>query len=185
MHKENISHNQQKTNKNYQHARLYSYDLLQFNQMKRLVSIKIYTWMVFHAKIIHQDEHKVVRKTGFQTNNISQKTLENKIGRGRSVIQSGISELKDLGLLTVKQRLGNPAIYILTTPKHTVSSALESKTPSDLESKSSKHIESNTPSDRKSKTLSDRKSRQETNYNKSNTNNIHRTDNEFDYLFKD
>ena len=190
MHKDRISQSTQKPNKKYHHARLYEYDLVQLNRMNRLATIKIYCWMVFHAKIVHQDEKIIVRKTGLKTNNISQKTLENKIGRGRSVVQSGIAELKKLGLLEVQQRLGNPAIYTLTTPKHTdysalESSDLESKTPSNIESSAPNYIESSAPRCLDPRHLSYIDPRQETNYNKSN--NIYITkeeDDKFAFLFE-
>ena len=188
MNKKTISQSNQKPNKKYHHARLYEYDLIQTNYMKRLVTIKIYCWLIFHAKVVHQDERIIVRKTGLKSNNISQKTLENKIGRGRSVIQSGIAELKNLGLLEVQQRLGNPAVYTLTTPKHTDSNALESSTLSNIESKSPKHIESSALRCRESKTLSNRDFRQETNYNKSNNIYITKEENQeydkYDFMFE-
>ena len=180
MNKSNISQSNQKPNKKYHHARLYEYDLIQTNLMKRLVTIKIYCWLIFHAKVVHQDEKIIVRKTGLKTNNISQKTLENKIGRGRSVVQSGIAELKNLGLLEVKQRLGNPAVYTLTTPKHTDFSALGSSTPNNIESRSS--------SNRDPRHLSNRDFRQETNYNKSNNIYITKEENQeydpYDFMFE-
>ena len=131
--------------------------------------------MVFHARITYQDQKIMIRKTGTEKNNISQKTFENILEKSRSVIQSGIKELKDLGLLTVKQRLGNPAIYELTTPKILKSSALQSSTPKALESK--------TLSDRKSKTLSVRESKAQTIYNNNNTINNNTYDNsDWDFL---
>tara|TARA_B100000519_G_scaffold34079_1_gene23860 strand:- start:730 stop:1089 length:360 start_codon:yes stop_codon:yes gene_type:complete len=117
----------------------------------------------------------MIRKTGTEKNNISQKTFENILEKSRSVIQSGIKELKDLGLLTVKQRLGNPAIYELTTPKILQSSVLGSSTPKALEFK--------TLSDRKSKTLSVRESKAQTIYNNNNTINNNTYENsEWDFL---
>lgn len=175
MHKNNIPQSTNKSNKSYQHARLFDFDLLQFNRMKRQISIKIYCWMVFYARITYQDQKIMIRKTGMEKNNISQKTFENILGKSRSVIQSGIKELKDLGLLTVKQRLGNPAIYELTTPKALESSALQSNTPKALQSSTSRALESNT--------LSDRKSKAQTIYNNNNTINNNTYDNsEWDFL---
>jgi DNA-binding transcriptional ArsR family regulator len=175
MHKNNIPQSTNKSNKSYQHARLFDFDLLQFNRMKRQISIKIYCWMVFHARITYQDQKVLIRKTGMEKNNISQKTFETILGKSRSVIQSGIKELKDLGLLTVKQRLGNPAIYELTTPKALKSSALQSSTP--------KALQSSTPRALESKTLSDRKSKAQTIYNNNNTINNNTYDNsEWDFL---
>lgn len=175
MHKDNIPQLTNKSNKSYQHARLFDFDLLQFNRMKRQISIKIYCWMVFHARITYQDQKVMIRKTGTEKNNISQKTFENILGKSRSVIQSGIKELKDLGLLTVKQRLGNPAIYELTTPKILQSSDLQSSTPNDRKSK--------TLSDRKSKTLSVRESKAQTIYKQNNSINNNTYDNsEWDFL---
>ena len=101
------------------------------------------------------------------------------------MVQSGIAELKKLGLLEVQQRLGNPAIYTLTTPKHTDYSDLESKTPSNIESSAPNYIESSAPRCRGSKHLSYIDPRQETNYNKSN--NIYITkeeDDKFAFLFE-
>ena len=180
MHKNNIPQSTNKSNKSYQHARLFDFDLLQFNRMKRQISIKIYCWMVFHARITYQDQKVMIRKTGTEKNNISQKTFENILEKSRSVIQSGIKELKDLGLLTVKQRLGNPAIYQLTTPKILQSKALQSKA---LQSSTPKALQSSTPSDRKSSTLSDRKSKAQTIYNNNNTINNNTYENsEWDFL---
>ena len=167
MHNDNIPQSTQKSNKSYQHARLFDFDLLQFNYMKRQITIKIYCWMVFHARITYQDQKIMIRKTGTEKNNISQKTFETILEKSRSVIQSGIKELKDLGLLTVKQRLGNPAIYELTTPKIRDYRALESNTLKSLESK----------------TLSDRKSKAQTIYKQNNTINNNTYDNsEWDFL---
>ena len=175
MYRENIAQSQKKTNKNYQHARLFDFDLIQFNRMKRQISIKIYCWMVFHARITYQDQKVLIRKTGTEKNNISQKTFETILGKSRSVIQSGIKELKDLGLLTVKQRLGNPAIYELSTPKALQSSALQSSTLKALQSKTSRALQS--------KTLSDRTSKAQTIYKQNNTINNNNYDNsDWDFL---
>ena len=70
MHKNNIPQSTNKSNKSYQHARLFDFDLLQFNRMKRQISIKIYCWMVFHARITYQDQKVMIRKTGTEKNNI-------------------------------------------------------------------------------------------------------------------
>ena len=178
MHKDNIpqsTNKSNKSNKSYQHARLFDFDLIQFNHMKRQISIKIYCWMVFYARITYQDQTVMIRKTGTEKNNVSQKTFENILGKSRSVVQTGIKELKDLGLLTVKQRLGNPAIYELKTPKILKYSALQSNTPKALQSK--------TLSDRESKTLSDRKSKAQTINKQNNTINNNTYDNsEWDFL---
>ena len=175
MHKSTIPQSTNKSNKSYHHARLFDFDLLQFNRMKRQISIKIYCWMVFHARITYQDKKVMIRKTGTEKNNISQKTFENILGKSRSVVQSGIKELKDLGLLTVKQRLGNPAIYELTTPKILQSSALQSSTP--------KALQSSTPRALESKTLRARESKAQTIYNNNNTINNNTYDNsEWDFL---
>ena len=175
MHKNNIPQSTNKSNKSYQHARLFDFDLLQFNRMKRQISIKIYCWMVFHARITYQDQKIMIRKTGTEKNNISQKTFENILEKSRSVIQSGIKELKDLGLLTVKQRLGSPAIYELTTPKALESRALQSSTP--------KALQSSTPRALESKTLRARESKAQTIYNNNNTINNNTYENsEWDFL---
>ena len=175
MYKDNIPQSTNKSNKSYQHARLFDFDLLQFNRMKRQISIKIYCWMVFHARITYQDQKVMIRKTGTEKNNISQKTFENILEKSRSVIQSGIKELKDLGLLTVKQRLGHPAIYELKTPKILEYRALGSSTPKALESKTLRALES--------KTLRARESRAQTIYNNNNTINNNNDDNsEWDFL---
>ena len=111
MHNDNIPQSTQKSNKSYQHARLFDFDLLQFNYMKRQITIKIYCWMVFHARITYQDQKIMIRKTGTEKNNISQKTFETILEKSRSVIQSGIKEFSDKTLCVQEIVSGKQMIF--------------------------------------------------------------------------
>ena len=119
------------------------YAMLFIDDFQVLQQLSKNALLVYIALVIHSPERTLQRVEG-EVHQIrrcypSQQTLSDITGISASSVQRGIRQLKQLNILTVHQRMGTSAIYILKSPVQ-ASHMLSNQASQHVSNQASQHV---------------------------------------------